>query len=378
MTAFDTVQLTAPGPRPDSIDEVFDRPGSIRALALLRIVLGPAVLLHLAPFLADTAGGTTYQDHFHTPWFGFLPEVPGEVQVVLVWLGAMAAVALGLGWRTRLVAPITFVCVAGNFFLSQHHFRHNRAFLLFLLAAVVLGDSGRVLSLDARRQRRRTGRAPDDRATLWPLWLLRALASSIYLASGFSKLIDPDWFGGLVLWDRAVRYQDMVRDRLPAGTIADTVVDAVTARWVHTVTSPLAVAMELFIGIGLWFAATRLAAVWVAVFFHVSIEVAASVEVFSLVAIAALVIWAIPATRDRIVLVGAGDGTWIRRLDWLARFDVREQGAATMTVVDRDGEVRTGDDARVFVLSRLPLTFFFAAPALALTHLRHRRPVLAR
>ena len=357
------------GPRPGGIDDIFDRPGSIRALAVLRIALGPVVIVHLWPFLVDSLRGTTYLDRFHAPWWGFVPEVPGGVQVALVWVGAGAAVALGLGWRTRLAAPLTFVCVAGNFFLSQTHFRHNRAFLLFLLAAVALGASGRVLSLDARRRRRRTGRTPhdelDDTATLWPLWLLRALAASVYLASGVSKLIDPDWFGGLVLWDRAVRYQHLVHDRLP-GPLADPIVALVTARWVHTLTSPVAVAMELFIGLGVWFARTRLAAVWVALVFHLSIELSASVEVFSLAAIAALVIWATPATRDRIVIADPADARWIRRLDWLARFDVRAEPATTFTVVDRHGSVRTGHAARLLVSTRLPLLFPFAAPVAAL------------
>ena len=368
---------TVPGPRPAGIDDVFDRPGSVRALAVLRIALGPIVLAHLAPFLADTIRGTTYRDRFHTPWWGFVPEVPGEVQVLLVWTGAVAALALAVGWRTRLVAPLTFVCVAGNLFLSQHHFRHNRAFLLFLLAAVVLADSGRVLSLDARR-RRSAGAVADDRATIWPLWLLRALASSVYLASGISKLVDPDWVGGLVLWDRAVRYQDLVREQLPAGPVADAVVDLVTTRWVHTVTSPLAVAMELFIGLGVWFARTRLAAVWVAVLFHLSIELAAAVEVFSLAAIVALVIWSIPVTRDRTVVAGPADARWIRRLDWLARFDVRTMDGVTTTVVDRDGTVRTGAEARRFVASRLPLTFTVAGPAVAVDALRRRRAPTSR
>ncbi len=351
---------------PATFDDVFDEPGSIRALAVLRIVLAPVVILHLAPFLADTLDGTTYLDHFHEPWFGFVPEVPGAVQVALVWTGAIAAIAMGLGWRTRLVAPLTTLCVAGNFFLSQHHFRHNRAFLLFLLTAVALSDSGRVLSLDARRRR-----PQDDRATIWPIWLLRAMASSIYLASGVSKLVDPDWAGGLVLWDRAVRHQHLVAERVP-DPLATWVVDVVTQRWVHAITSPIAVAMEIFIGLGLWFGRTRIAAVWVAVFFHLSIELSASVEVFSLAAIAALAIWATPTTRDRVLTVpDLATARGIRRLDWLARFDVHVDPGADIELVDRDGERRSGRDALWMARSRLPATFFFAAPV---AWARRRRP----
>lgn len=353
----------------DRLDDIFDRPASVRSLAVLRLVLGPVVLAHLWPFLSDTLAGTTYRDHFWVAWWGFVPEVPGAVQVALVWTGALAAIGLSLGWRTRFVAPITFLCVAGNLFLSQHHFRHNRAFLLFLLAAVALADSGRVLSLDARRRRARSGGSPtdpgDDLGTVWPLWLLRVLAASVYLASGFSKLIDTDWSGGLVLWDRAVRHQHLVHERVPE-PIADLVVEVVTYRWVHTITSPIAVAMELFIGIGLWFGRTRLAAVWVAILFHLSIELSASVEVFSLAALFALVIWTTPSTRDRTAVVP--DATWVRRLDWLARFDVREEPGAPIQVIDRDGTVHTGGTARWLLWSRLPAVF----PFVAVTHALRR------
>ncbi|MGK2928624.1 MAG: HTTM domain-containing protein [Acidimicrobiales bacterium] len=370
MTATLPRPVGAASPRPATFDAVFDQPGSTRPLALLRIVLGPVVLAHLAPFLADSLRGITYLDRFHTPWLAVLPEVPGTVQVLMIWTGAVAAIALGLGWHTRLVAPITFACVAGNFFLSQTHFRHNRAFLLILLATVALGASGRVLSLDARR-RRRQGRVVGESATIWPLWLLRVLVSSVYFASGFSKLIDPDWSGGLVLWDRAVRYQELMREQLPHGPLTDLAVEVVTTRWVHAVTSPIAVAMELFIALGLWSSRTRLAAIWIAIFFHLSIELSASVEVFSLAAVGALVIWITPVTRGRTVTVA--DGRWIRRLDWFARFEVHDQPGAPLSVTDRDGTRLVGRDARHLVAARLPLTFLVALPAAGLTRLRRVR-----
>lgn len=346
---------------PDSVDDVFDRVGSIRAMAVLRVVLGPVVVVHLWPDVADAWRGVTYLDRFHEPWFAFLPEFPAWVQVALVHVGVAGALAMTVGWATRLAVPLAAVGVTGNLFLTQTHFRHNRAFLVFLLWAVACSASDRTLSLDARRRR--------DAAPLWPMWTMRVLASSVYLASGVSKLIDPDWVGGLVLWDRSVRYRHLVAERVP-GPLADVVVDVVTTRWVHAVTSPAAVAMELFIGLGMWFGRTRLAAVWVAVFFHLSIELAASVEVFSLAAIAALVIWTTPVTRDRIV--EAPDGRWIRRLDWLARFDVRS--GERLRVVDRGGTEMTGTRAAWFVATRLPATFFVAAPVHFVLARRARRP----
>src|SRR4029079_10697141 len=103
----------------------------------------------------------------------------------------------------------------------------------------------------------------------------------------------------------------------------------------------------LFIAIGLWSRATRYVAVWLAVVFHASIEVTSSVQVFSYLGIAALVIWAVPSTRDRVLTVdvecasGRRLVTIVRAFDWLARFRIEPGPPGSPTrVVDRDGAVR--------------------------------------
>jgi NADPH-dependent 2,4-dienoyl-CoA reductase/sulfur reductase-like enzyme len=51
------------------------------------------------------------------------------------------------------------------------------------------------------------------------------------------------------------------------------------------------------------------------------------------------------------------------------RVEVRRGGSDSTTVVDRDGTVRQGTDARLFALSRLPLMFAFVAPLRAFRRL---------
>ena len=171
-----------------------------------------------------------------------------------------------------------------------------------------------------------------------------------------------------------------MRDRLDASPLPGWAVSLLADRSFHTVAAKLIVLTELFIAIGLWWRATRYAAVWVAVGFHVAIEVSASVEVFSYLAIAALVIWAVPSTRDRVVVIDPGNRRHRRlvpvvgALDWLARFRLVEGAAgAPVTLTDRDGTVSTGPPAVARVLSRLPLTAWFALPALLLPAVRRAR-----
>ena len=333
------------------LNEVFDQPASVRAVAIVRIVLGPSVIWHLRPFLADALDGTTYLDVFQQKWWPWVPNAPAGLYVALLWVGVAAAVLMTVGLWSRTATWVTLAVVAYNFFLSETHFRHNRAFLIILLAGVALCDNGRVLSLDARRRP-----APDDRGLLWPVWLLRFEAAAIYFASGFSKLIDPDWVGGRVMHDRTLRYQDDARDVL-GDTLGDPILEVLTAQAFQWVLSPVAVVTELFIAFGIWFRRTRLAAVWVAVAFHIGIEVSAQVEVFSVIAIGALAIWAVPSTRDRTLVTPS---RWVKWFDWMARFDITVDPGASWRMVDRDGTVLEGGEARQFVRTRLPVTFLFS------------------
>ena len=137
---------------------------------------------------------------------------------------------MSLGFCTRVGDRATFGVVTYNLFLSTTHVHNNRAYLVIVLGALAIAPCGRELSVDAWLRRRR-GRPPlDPPSPAWPLWLLRFEAATVYGASGLSKLVDPDWFGGTVTWHRVVR----VRDRLDASPLPDWAVDVLTDRSFHT------------------------------------------------------------------------------------------------------------------------------------------------
>jgi uncharacterized membrane protein YphA (DoxX/SURF4 family) len=359
-----------------AFDDLLGRKVSTRALALLRVLAGPVVLLHLQPFLSDGLDGQTYRDSFYEPYAAWYPELPDAVYVGLLVLAAVAAVAMSLGLLTRLATATTFLIVAYNLFLSTTHFHNNRAYLVIVLGLLAVAPCGRELSLDAWL-RRRWGHPPlDVTAPAWPLWVLRFECAAVYGASGLSKLVDPDWFGGTVTWQRVVRAEA----ELEAWPMPDWVISVLTDRGFHTGAAKLIVLTELFIALGLWWRGTRYAAVWVAVVFHVAIEVSASVQVFSYLAIAVLVVWAVPSTRDRVLRIDLTASRQrrlaaaVRGLDWLARFRVEPAPPGSrLEVVDRDGTTIRAAPALALVLSRLPLTAWFALPALLLPAVRRAR-----
>jgi len=359
-----------------AFDDLLGRAVSMRALALLRVLAGPAVLLHLRPFLSDALDGRIYRDAFHEPYAAWYPEVPRAVYVGLLLLAAVAAVAVSLGFLTRVATATTFVIVAYNLFLSTTHIHNNRAYVVIVLGLLAVAPCGRELSLDAWVRRRRGRPALDPSAPAWPLWLLRFECAAVYGASGLSKLVDPDWFGGTVTWQRVVR----ARDQLDGWPLPDWAVSVLVDRGFHTGAAKMIVLTELFIAIGLWWRGTRYAAVWVALGFHVAIEVSASVQVFSYLGIAVLVIWAVPSTRDRVLRIdptARDHRRWsavVRGLDWLARFRVEPAPPGSrLEIVDRDGTTIRGAPAIALALSRLPLTAWFALPALLLPAVRRAR-----
>ena len=132
---------------------------------------------------------------------------------------------------------------------------------------------------------------PDANAPAWPLWLLRFECATVYGASGMSKLIDRDWFGGTVTWGRVMAQEAMVRSSVLPGAVADILLD----RSFHTVAAKVIVATELFIAGGLWWRRTRPFAVIAAVGFHVVIQFTAEVEIFSYLGLAVLFVWAEPS-----------------------------------------------------------------------------------
>jgi hypothetical protein len=341
-----------------AFDELLARPVSLRALQVLRVLAGPAVLLHLQPFLSASLDGRTYSDAFYEPYAAWYPELPEGVYIGLLWVAAVAAVAMTIGVLARVATATVFVIVAYNLFLSTTHFHNNRAYLVIVLGLLAVAPLGR-----------ETGPG-------WPLWLVRFECSAVYFASAFSKLIDPDWFGGTVTWQRVVR----AKAELQGGVLPDWAVSLLTDRSFHTGAAKLIVLTELFIALGLWWPRTRYAAVWVAVVFHLMIQASASVQVFSYLAICVLVVWSVPSTRDRVLRLDPSSahhrrlGALVRALDWLARFRVEPAPpGSALEVVDRDGTRMRGGPAMAFALSRLPLTAWFALPVLLLPAVRRAR-----
>lgn len=327
-----------------------DEPIDPRPLVPLRFAVGPLVLMHLQPFLSLAGDGLIYRDRFWLPYADWYPHLPRDAYVALLWLAVATAFLVSLGVCTRIAAWVCAAAVAYNLFLSQTHFHHNRAFLLILLVGIAVLPVGGSLSLD-----RRLG-TPSwlsrGRGKRLALTVVRIEIALVYLASGVSKLLDPDWWGGTVTRLRVVA---------GAGRIPDSVAGVLLDPGFHAWAAKIIVLTEIFIGAGLLVRRTRLTAVWVAIPFHLAIQATAAVQVFSWAALVALVVWVTPTPADRELEVPRPwQRSLVRALDWTGRFRVTIGPGVELE--DRDGRRRSGGDAARFVATRLPVTFWVAAP----------------
>ncbi len=289
----------------ERFDELLARPVSMRSIGLLRLLLGVITAVHLWPIVLDGWRGDTFHDRFHEPYLAWLASLPAGLYVGALTAALAGAVLTAIGLWSRPATWIAWAGVALHLAMSTTHLHNNRAYLVTVLGLVALAPNDRSFAMDAVRRRRRGGDV-DRTAPAWPLWLLRFTCATVYLASGISKLLDPDWFGGTVTWARVTAH----RADLDASPLPSAVVDLVLERAVHTVAAKVVVATEIVIGVGLWWRPARRFVIPVAIAFHVMIELSADVQLFSYLAVAVLVVWADPdlALPERRATPRAGAG----------------------------------------------------------------------
>ncbi len=311
-------------------DELLGRPVSACSIAVVRVLVGAVAVAHLAPIARDAIAGDTFHGRFHHPYVEAFARVPPDAYTVILVAGVVAAASMSVGFLTRVSTTSTFAVVAFHLSLSTTHVHNNRAYLVTVLAVLAMAPSGNVLSLDSARRRARGLDPAPATIPAWPLWLLRFECATVYGASGLSKLVDPDWFGGTVTWGRVVGQEAMVR----ASILPEFVVDLLLERSFHSVAAKCIVATELFIALGLWWRRTRPWALAAAIAFHVMIEFGADVQLFSWLGLAVLFVWADPG------------------LPWLGSFAGGRPATDGSRADERHDEERSDLSARVPTLRR--------------------------
>jgi hypothetical protein len=350
--------------RADAVRRLLDQTGDTFVLAIVRIGFG--LLLGNEAWLATQQfrGAGYFGGYFHQP---FLPEalVPSEGVyeglLAAQWIAA-ALVVVGRAARPALLLAaslLVYVMLCDR--LWFHHYRHTMAAFSALLA---FAPCDRHL-VPARA-------ATAGPGPLWAANAIKAQVSVMYLASGGSKLFDPEWRGGQMMQQMIHGASRMLLDRgVAPGTVA-----AMQSPLGGSLLAKGAITTELALAGLLWWPRTRKLAMWVGVLFHLSISQLTPVRLFTIEMLLVYLLFATPDAEARVVRYDPRRHRFvnvIESLDWLRRFrfeKTSKAGAASgapFVVVDRGGAETRGVAAAAVIFGALPALFllwpFVAAAA---------------
>ncbi len=276
-------------------------PISARPLGVFRIVFGLLILVYLGLMSVEF-------DHWYTG-AGLLqgPEAreaagplrfsplhyvndPGVAHVFFAFT-ALVAVAFTLGWRTRLMSILLYLCVLSLYHRNVGSNGGPDAVPSILTFYMMLCPCGAACSLDAVRAAKRRGTAAEPLIIPWTVRLLQMQICLIYFQSCVIKCQGPMWMSGItvhyILFLREFRVFDM--EWLAQYPL---VINAMT----HG-----ALLIEFSLAFWLWFRPTRRWAILGGVLLHMGIRPILNVPGFGEVMIATYVTFLAPDELDALL-----------------------------------------------------------------------------
>ena len=281
------------------IDELWNRFWFRRVpatqIAVVRVALGVVALIWVATLLPDLQAFFTSTGIFPShpsprpPW-ALLQYADTYGAVLLVWGLSMAAtVALVIGFWSRLASLAVWVFVLAWQLRAPDLVNGGDVLLRHLLLFLALSESGAGLSLDCARKRRSQ---TDGQVSIWPLRLIQIQISAMYLSTVGWKLRGSAWMDGTAVWD-TVNIVSLTRVDLSS------MLESIT--WLSPVATYSTLALELAIGLLVWFPRWRRPVLLGGVLLHVGIGVVLNAGLFSLIALAAYSAFLSRPAADSIV-----------------------------------------------------------------------------
>jgi hypothetical protein len=252
---------------------------------------------------------------------------PTSVRIVF-GVTLAAAVGLTVGWRTRLVTVIHYLGM-----LMIHHrniVTSSGADSLVMLVSfyLILCPSGAAYSLDARREaRRRGGTAADPLISPWGQRLIQIQISGLYFVTAILKAHGASWLNGTALHYVLIN-REIGRFDLSFLAGYPILVNIMTFG---------AIAIELSLGMLLWFKAARPWVILAGISLHFGILFMVNIPIFGELCMAAYMLfltsgeWEALAKRCDF----AGRAAWVlQALRWKgSRAPVRGSFASTKQAV---------------------------------------------
>lgn len=332
-------------------------------LGPVRVAIGALLGWHALTAAEELAKLGYFGDLFHVSMIPDALVPANRMYAVLLALRVVLAVMVIFGVRARPALAASALLGFWVILSDRLQFHHNR-YSLFCYALLLS------LTPCDRSWRASDPAVPAPRTgPFWGVRLAQLQISIVYLASGGSKLLDPDWRSGLVLADRITRHAHLA----VAAGVPRKIVDALSRPDAASALAKLAIMTELVICAALWIRPTRAVALWWGIWFHVAIQVTTNVETFTLLTLAMYGVFATPDYHARTLRYdpsrpwGKLARAFVPLFDWLGRFEVKpwepdDQSGHSVVVMRRDGERVTGIRAFAMITRCVPVLFPIWAP----------------
>lgn len=168
------------------------QPVDISSLVFFRVIFG------ILGF-ADLLGGWAYYhlwvgafnpDNYQFNYYGFawVSSFPEPLMSLFFLIGMGLAIAVALGWRYRITAPLFAAFFTYYFLLEKTNYLNHAYLFCWISWVMALLPTWREWSLDVKRQ-------PNEQRSTIPRWCLVVplfLMSTVYFFGGLAKL-NPDW-----------------------------------------------------------------------------------------------------------------------------------------------------------------------------------------
>lgn len=144
-------------------------------------VLGNGIYFH---WMKDAFRGFTFS-YYGFEWVRPFPEPFLSVFFIVAFL---LGLAVAVGWRFRVTAPLFALCFSYFFLLEKAHYLNHAYLFVWLTWLICLTPAWRAFSLDARR-------LPNEAVShvpAWSVYLFPALMGLVYFWGGIAK-INHDW-----------------------------------------------------------------------------------------------------------------------------------------------------------------------------------------
>jgi hypothetical protein len=260
------------------LETFFFAPVYATPIALLRIAFGLLSLISAATLLADIGpllGWLRVDSTGEIGWWQFLPGASTGAVSAMAWVLVATSLLMTLGCFSRASTWAVFLLTLALQRYNPAAFNGGDFIMRGVpLMGLALSPAGVYLSIDAWRKPRSEAKAP--LVAPWTLRFIQLHISLGYVLTVLLKLRGDTWLGGSAIW-YALSIEELTRFDVPTWLAAPPMGAVLT--WTS-------LALELGIGIGVWFRKARPWVLGAGVMFHLGIALLFEIGFFSFVMIA--------------------------------------------------------------------------------------------